>query len=381
MADQEYPYDGIDLCFMIGTAIYPPLVVPAFFQYLARRSPAVQELLETQWETRALPLRAKLLPVASKENVLEPATAANKPIVLPAQRLFDVLEEAVHLLVIGHTGGGKTVLIHEFACHMAELGNEVVVADPDAAPGQWPGCSVVGHGDDYLAITQKFVEIAASVKARRQARAHGQRSFPSLYLVVDEVADVMRECEMFRALFEDIARRGRKINVHLVAGVQDKLVKTLKLEGQSDLRKNFVTVELRFQSSRRTATITEYEDGRTFVLPVPALRNPEDLIITDMGKKGDVEFLKELLTAPPKALPTPPHKPSVERFAQDMLQRQEGNTIGARDLYGKYEDWAHQRRVAPENITNFGLALKRLGFNKNRTAKGYIEYEDLAVVS
>ena len=150
----------------------------------------------------------------------------------------------------------------------------MLVLDPDAAPGVWPGCQVVGGGDDWEGIERALRGVREIVARRRQRRAQGEtRQFAPLYIVMDEYADVVRNAPAARELVETILRRGRKLGVHLIVGVQDRLVKTLGFEGQSDLRRNF-----------------------TYVVDVEMFR-PElddDGIVVDIGRAGDT--LKRVLS-------------------------------------------------------------------------------------
>lgn len=194
--------------------------------------------------------------------------------------LFTALEERPHQLLIGHTGGGKTTVLHELATGWAASGQRVMVCDPDAAPGQWPGCRVVGGGDDYEAIAKVLDLTMAEVKRRRQLRKEGQRHFAPIRLVVDESADVIGELgdEAFWSVAEPILRRGRKLNVHLTMGVQDNQVGTLGLEGKSHLMHNMSVADLYLEpDGRRIARFGRGKAAR--VVEVPALKSPEDFII------------------------------------------------------------------------------------------------------
>lgn len=197
---------------------------------------------------------------------------------------LDRLVRALHLLFIGHTGGGKTTLVHWLATRRAELGAQVIVCDPDAAPGLWPKCDVYGYGNDFTAINKALGMVAQEVERRRKLRGSGQqRQFPPLHLVIDEYQDTATDCPLAKELVEDVLRRGRKLGVHLVIGVQDKLVKTMGFEGKGDLRKNFsYVVELRKdRSDQRWATLTATGDDEGVTYRVPDLPDPEKLIEQD----------------------------------------------------------------------------------------------------
>jgi hypothetical protein len=194
------------------------------------------------------------------------------------------LLHALHLLIIGHSQGGKTTLIHELATQLAAAGTRVIVCDLDAAPGLWPGCSVHGYANDLATINQALADVRIEVERRRKLRGSGrQRTFPPLYLVIDEYQDVGRgaECPEARPLVEDILRRGGKLNLHLIIGVQDKQVKTMGFEGQGDLRRNFTfVVEVRAdRDGRRWASLTDpSDDEAAATYEVPPLTNLDKLV-------------------------------------------------------------------------------------------------------
>jgi len=48
--------------------------------------------------------------------------------------LLPMLADCPHLLVVGHTGGGKTTLLHALARHLSHTAT-VLVCDPDAIGG------------------------------------------------------------------------------------------------------------------------------------------------------------------------------------------------------------------------------------------------------
>ncbi|HMQ34464.1 MAG TPA: type IV secretory system conjugative DNA transfer family protein [Chloroflexaceae bacterium] len=193
--------------------------------------------------------------------------------------LFAELEAPPHRLIVGHTGGGKTTLMHHLATAWAAQQQQVVVIDPDAAPGQWPGCTVAGGGDDRDGAARALASVAQVVAQRRQERAQGRRAFPALHLVIDEAHDVLPDVPGAFEVFEDVARRGRKIGVRLTLGVQDKQVKTLGLEGRSELLRNFVKADVfKGRDGRRVARLEDTLTGRHVDHPVPTLRDPETLI-------------------------------------------------------------------------------------------------------
>lgn len=176
-----------------------------------------------------------------------------------------VLHGAIHLIVIGSTNAGKTTVLQVFVESLVASGVPVVVCDPDAAAGDWPNTELHGGGDNFEAINLTLLAIQQEAKARRQARADGQRTFAPLWLVLDEYADIKDECGRAGPVVENLLRRARKLNIHLVIGVQDTQVKTMGFERRSQLLQNARTVSLKVDSlNQRYASV---DDERAIRIP------------------------------------------------------------------------------------------------------------------
>lgn len=249
---------------------------------LARHSPVVREGV-AQLAPQLAVARARLpeLLSATPGHLALARRGGARRAAPAAPPLFAELEAPPHRLIVGHTGGGKTTLMHHLATAWAAAGQQVIVIDPDAAPGQWPGCTVAGGGDDRDGAAQALGSVAQVVRRRRAERAQGRRTFPPLHLVIDEAHDVIPDVPGAFDVFEDVARRGRKIGVHLTVGVQDKQVRTLGLEGRSELLRNFVKADIfKARDGRRLARLEDTVTGKHVDYPVPSLRDPETLIAT-----------------------------------------------------------------------------------------------------
>lgn len=239
----------------------------------------IGERLEQRQQRRTSP-DVPVRPQPARVDTARPASAIAPVASTAPTELIPALKPALHLLCIGYTGGGKTSLLHELATQWAQT-YTVTVCDPDAAPGLWAGCAVAGQGNSFAAIGATVQQVAAIVQHRREQRGRGVRRFTDHYLVIDEYQDVAREVPGARELVEDVLRRGRKLGIHLVLGVQDKQVKTLGFEGQGELRKNFSwVVEMRLRhGTERQASIQANGEGPYTVLPVPVLPDLERLIV------------------------------------------------------------------------------------------------------
>jgi len=244
---------------------------------------------------------------APRPSPLLPAPAAAPPQEADeGAALFDALESTPHRLIIGHTRGGKTTLIHHMATLWAARGERVLVGDPDAAPGLWPGCEVRGAGDDVASIGELLAVVASEVKARRTLRAQGVRRFPPLHVVIDEAQDVLPVLDGGLELFEDVARRGGKLNIRMTVGVQDRQVKTLGLEGKSALLCNLQIADvMKNREGRRVAVLRDAETSAKTSFAIPALLNPETLISGPAAAVGATDPLaqSEVAARAPGATP------------------------------------------------------------------------------
>lgn len=300
--DLTFPEVCLGLATAAAAYFAPPLLVltlPALGLAMAQRvQPETLPAIGRQLLTAPGQARALLDTVRRQGSHARPdagraqLTQGDEPALAPTTRqrgrqqaqgapdpLVRTLEEPPHRLIIGHTRGGKTTLIHSMATSWAAGGARVLVADPDAAPGQWPGCEVRGHGDDIASIAPLLATVATEVATRRKQRAAGQRRFEPLHFIIDEAQDVVPELPEALALVEDVARRGGKINVRLTLGVQDKQVGTLGLEGKSHLLRNFATADvLKDRSGRRVAVLRDAVTGERVTYPIPALPDPESFI-------------------------------------------------------------------------------------------------------
>jgi energy-coupling factor transporter ATP-binding protein EcfA2 len=186
--------------------------------------------------------------------------------------IFELLTSGRHALIVGHTGGGKSTLLHNLAAAHAQAGADVLVIDVDSIAGKYPGYRVVGCGDDYDGASAGLAIVRRGLEQRRQARRDGQRQFKRIVVLIDEAQDVVREIDGAWPILEDVIRRGRKLNIFAVIAAQDSQVKNLKLEGKSHLLGNLTRCDVRRQAGQRVAVV-----GND-VYPLPRLRAPDELV-------------------------------------------------------------------------------------------------------
>lgn len=180
-----------------------------------------------------------------------------------ADPLFQAVDEPPHRFVIGHSQGGKSTVLHGMARAWVARGEPVLVCDPDAARGQWPGCKVAGYAEDYRGIAQLLDQVRDEFDARSALYADGQRDFAPLHLVLDEVHETFREIPGAREfVLETLGRRGAKRGIRVTMGTQDNHKGSLGLESAGVLD-NFVTAEVEVdERGRRVATVYRGNAGR-----------------------------------------------------------------------------------------------------------------------
>lgn len=215
-----------------------------------------------------------------------PTRKAPRP-TLAADPLFSALDEEPHRIVIGHTRGGKSTAMHAMTAQWRRQGHPVLVCDPDAAWGQWPGCEVAGFNEDYEGIQNALRGVGDMFRARSERYADGDRDFPPYHLVIDEAHEVFHQVPGALKTVDTIARRGAKRGIFLTVGTQDNHVDSLGLSSAAVLQ-NFITAELRRDAQgQRVATVyrgnaAKQRDARTY--NVPSLPDPRTYIKRRAGE-------------------------------------------------------------------------------------------------
>lgn len=299
--------DLLDFCYLTAGAACPPLLILAVGQWVLRRNRNAVAWIE-QRATRLLEDRL-VLPAPTPTPLALPAPPQSPE---ATTDLLPLLSSSTHLLVIGHTGGGKTTLLHALARHLSHTAT-VLVCDPDAIAGDYPGYRGVGAGDDYEAIGRALVSVRGEVAQRREQRKRGHRTFSPIWVLVDEAHDVVSELDGAWDILEDLIRRGRKLNVHCAIGTQDAQVKSLGLEGKSKLLDNLVRVDVRMRDGRRVAVIGGSDYG------VPDLPNPDDTVM--VGRDNDDPLLNALLNTLERSPERSAHSSIVQAHSEAIERR------------------------------------------------------------
>jgi hypothetical protein len=160
--------------------------------------------------------------------------AAPIPSVSPSVSPFDwadipSLLERKHLQIVAGTSGGKTTLAEWL---LSKLPDPIVVLTSKKLPHQWQGREVIGVPRDFNAIAG-YLQALVDVMQSRYADM-GQR-WGRINVVVDEVAALKRNIPEWQNLLGQLLTESREANIRLIPLCHGMQVKTLGLEGESDL--------------------------------------------------------------------------------------------------------------------------------------------------
>lgn len=352
-------FDTIDLLFLLIAPRHIILFFLCVLQYFIRHH------MKESYFDFIMPNKKQIIQKQQNKIVIKQQTT--NEIIEPKtfDDLLTTLLNSVHLFIIGYTGGGKTTLLYELANRWNLHDNvEIIVFDVDYLKGTWANCRVFGAGDDFAGIDNAIEVLNKFINYRRHLRNQGITQFKHLFIIIDEAQIVLNNSQLARPFIEDILRRGRKLNVHLVIGVQDTQVKTLKLEGASQLLINAKICLVKLINGHRTAIINKVQ------YPI-----------------SDIEYIKPSamqlegidlqLPEPAKSLSQPIVQPSndaVDRFIDDCVVVAIDNELSATELYNTYVQWCLINDIQQQTITKFGTDMSKKNYKKIKNKKGKIVY-------
>jgi len=177
---------------------------------------------------------------AAAALIQEPPTPpAELPAIIPA------LVNRQRILIVGASDAGKTTLLRWL---IDARRGKCLVIDPQGSPGKWgPDAKMIGEGLNYSRIAIVLPQLLAEMQ-RRHAQIgtgevlEGQHS--QLTIIIDDLRGIIMNCKEAGKNLAHLLTDGRSTGLNLIIGTHSRYVKPLGLEGEGDLRKGFVIVEL-----------------------------------------------------------------------------------------------------------------------------------------
>ncbi len=252
-----------------------------------------------------------------------------------------------HLMILGPTGFGKSTLTGYL---LDNLQGSTVVVDPHSTPNTWGNLPVVGMGRNYEEIEEFLGVLMREMDSRYERRMKGDSSYPIINIVVDEFPSVAKsiDSKKFKETVQALLCEARKVNMKLILLSQGKSVKTIGLEGQSELLENLTIIRGGSFAMAHAKSLTDEllidwlrQQNR------PATVNNDGLLIPDLSAYnptlnyqpcpeltrllGDAELAPVKIPhqfAPDLEKSEPPIAPSLHQFApvQDGIQDWENIT-------------------------------------------------------
>lgn len=250
-----------------------------------------------------------------------------------------------HLMILAPTGFGKSTLVGYL---LDNLPGETVIVDPHSTPRTWGDLPVVGMGRNYSEVEEFLGVLLKEMNSRYERRMAGDETYSTINVVVDEFPAIAKSIDpkKFKETVQTLLCEARKVNMKLILLSQGKSVKTIGLEGQSELLENLTVIrgggfaESHARSLKNDALldwVKLQERGATV--------NDDALLIPDLSNynprldaKPGVELMRLLPTS--KALAEP-----VQHF--DVLDAEPPREPGVNQLEPPEPSWRNWEQITP----------------------------------
>ncbi|MCT7955702.1 type IV secretory system conjugative DNA transfer family protein [Laspinema palackyanum] len=143
-----------------------------------------------------------------------------------------------HCLIIGPTGSGKTFSTERI---LKFLGSPARVITTKRKSDQWVGLEVIGHPRNFPAISEALEDSLEEMQSRLEAI---DKPWEQQWNVIDELPAIVANLPETQDYLTTFIREARETRLRFMFLVQGAQVKTIGLEGQSDLRDNLLEIRL-----------------------------------------------------------------------------------------------------------------------------------------
>lgn len=167
--------------------------------------------------------------------------------ILPSHKWIKSLENSSHILIIGNTGSGKTILAKYL---LSILKDQLIIIDIKDRPNKYNSLDTtlraysLDNDLSFSAIETVCYSIINELKARQLSMNTGISEFQPLTVFVDEYLTIIQNVPLAKEMMLKVAVIGRELRVRLLLATQSNRVKSLGLEGIGDIKDSFTMVYL-----------------------------------------------------------------------------------------------------------------------------------------
>ena len=266
------------------------------------------------------------------------ATTAEIPVLEGEIEEMEMPKLEKHILAIGESGSGKSSVLRHLSKQRVNMSGDIYIVDPHYRYGSWHWAKVIGSGDSpYEEIVSFFQVVEKEYEERRKRRREdtsgGDLGFYPMTILVDELPALVNEirdetgnrqaADEILSIWRRLLREGRKFNMFIILGTQSILVKTLGIDGESAVLKNFnYTIWLGAFATDNAPQLAEaqqrplvYRDNRrreSFAVTVPYYEQE------DPDSENFVPYWK----APTQQATPLPQPPIINRMIEQPRQQQ-----------------------------------------------------------
>ena len=239
----------------------------------------------------------------------QPTPPAELPPIIPA------LIDRQRILIVGASDAGKTTLLR----WLIDARGKCLVIDPQGSPGKWGAATMLGEGLNYSRIATALNSLAAEMKRRHGEIGTGEvleGQHEKLTIIIDDLRGIIMHCKGVGQVLAHLLTDGRSTGLNLIIGTHSRYVKPLGLEGEGDLRKGFVIVELHGGNGEQRNATLEFNADKN---KIPhALPGPHPDIEVAKSKAQAAAKIETDLEAILKDIPEPEPEPTSNGFDPDQ---------------------------------------------------------------
>lgn len=185
-----------------------------------------------------------------KQRTQQAQKASRK--VLPIREVCRLLNEEVddrpHVLIVGNSGAGKTVLAQLL---IGTRPGKVVILDPKRPKGwegpKWGGLPYVSRDKEtasYKPMVEALRAVVKEMDRRYRTQDEASEPFEQLTVVLDEAKNSVEECEELAEQYRKIVSIGREVGIRLILISTTDRAGKLGFSGEADSMDSLAWVRL-----------------------------------------------------------------------------------------------------------------------------------------